>query len=133
MDSTFCLKAEQMIYLVRKHIRFFRHAANHYSIEISIFCNFLEDFPLFSLKLVSAILIKTLFFQKMIALQKLWKILFISSESSFRSWDTQIFEYFHLPLLFLPVGHCNVIICQPLQCHHLSKYKNLITHFVWYQ
>ena len=39
------------------------------------------------LKLVNAIFIKFLFFHQMMALQKLWKMFFISSKSSFLSQD----------------------------------------------
>ena len=40
--------------------------------------------------------IKFLFFHQMIGLQKLWKMFFISSKSSFRSQDIQIFVTFSL-------------------------------------
>ena len=44
-------------------------------------------------KLVSAIFINFLFFHQ-IALQKLWKMFFLSSKSSFRSRDVQFFVFF---------------------------------------
>ena len=79
------------------------------------------------LKLVSAIFINFLFFHQ-IALQKLWKMFFLSSKSSFRSRDIQFF-------VFLPVGHCfrgwskiNLNVHDVINCLN----KNSITHFVWY-
>ena len=70
----------------------------------------------------------------MIALQKLWKMFFISSKSSFRCRDIQIFVFSPSPL-FLPVSHClrawskiNLKVYDAINCLN----KNLITHFVWY-
>ena len=84
--------------------------------------------------LVSAIFIKFIFFHQMIALQKLWKILFILSKNFFRSRDTQIFVFLSFPL-FLSVGHC--FRRWPkinLKVYDVINYlnKNSITHFVWY-
>ena len=55
--------------------------------------------PLVSLKLVSAIFIKFLFFHQMIALQKLWKMLFISSKKLFLFSRYSIFCISVLPSL----------------------------------
>ena len=78
--------------------------------------------------------IKFLSFHQMIALQKLWKMLFISSKSSFCSQDIQIFVFPSFPL-FLSVGHCfrgwlkiNPKIYDTINCPH----KNSTTDFVWY-
>ena len=40
------------------------------------------------------------FFHQTMALQKLWKMFFISSKSSFHCWDIQIFIIFTLPSTF---------------------------------
>ena len=86
------------------------------------------------LKLVSAIFHHFFIFNQIIALQKIWKMYFISSESSFRSQDIQIFVFPSSPL-FLPVSHCfrvwwkiNLKVFDVINC----LTKNLITHFVWY-
>ena len=85
----------------------------------------------FPLKLVSAIFIKFLFFHQMIALQKLWKMLFISSKKLF-SFSRYSFFYF---CSFLPVGHCfrassklNLKAHDVINCLN----KNSITHFIRY-
>ena len=74
------------------------------------------------------------FFNQMIALQKLWKMLFISSKKLFRSRDNKIFLFLSFPL-FLPAGHCfrgwtkiNLKVYDTISCLN----KNSITHFVWY-
>ena len=72
---------------------------------------------------------------QMIALQKLWKMLFISLKSSFCSRDIHIFVFPSSPL-FLPVTHyfkgwskINLKVCDVIRCLN----KNLIiTHFAWY-
>ena len=46
-----------------------------------------------------------LFFHQMIAIQKLWKMLFISCKNSFHSQDIQIFVFPSSPPFDL-VGHC---------------------------
>ena len=81
-----------------------------------------------------AIFIKFLFFHQMIALQKLRKMLFISSKKLFSSWDLQIFVFLFFPY-FLPVGHCfrgwskiNIKVYDIINCLH----KNSVTYFVWY-
>ena len=87
------------------------------------------------LKLVSAIFIKFLFFDQMITLQKLWKMLFISSKKLFSFLRfLQIFVFLPFPL-FLPVGHCfrgwskiNLKVHDVINCLN----KNSVTHFVWY-
>ena len=73
-------------------------------------------------------------FHQMIALQKLWKMLFISSKSSFRSEDNQIFLFPSFSL-FLPLGHCfrgwskiNLRVYDAINCLN----KKSITHFVCY-
>ena len=86
------------------------------------------------LKLVSAILNQIFVFHQMIALQKLWKMFFISFKKLFRSRDIQIFVFSSSPL-FLPVSHCfrgwskkNLKVYEVINCLN----KNLITYFVWY-
>ena len=86
------------------------------------------------LKLVSAIFIKFLFFDQMIALQKLWKMLFTSSKKLFCSQDIR-FLYFCPSLFFLPISHCfggwlkiNVKVHDVINCLN----KNSIKHSVWY-
>ena len=87
-----------------------------------------------NLKLVSTIFIKFLFFHQMIALQKLWKVLFISSKELFSFSRNSIFVFLSFSL-FLPVGHCfggwskiNLKVHEVISCLN----KNSITHFVWY-
>ena len=94
----------------------------------------LQILVLFSLKLVSAIFIKFLFFQQMIALQKLWKMLFISSKKLFSFLRYSFFVFLAFPL-FLPVDHCfggwskiNLKVHDIVNCLN----KNCTTHFVWY-
>ena len=85
-----------------------------------------------SLKLVSAIFIKFLFLYQMIALPKLWKMVFISSGKLITF--SRYFVFLSLPL-FLPVSHCfggwlkiNLKVHDVIKCLN----KNSITHFVWY-
>ena len=80
---------------------------------------------------MSVIFIKFLFLHQMIALQKLWKMLFISSEKLFLFL---IFVFLSF-LLFLLVDHCfrgwskiNLKVNDAINCLN----KNSITHFVWY-
>ena len=72
----------------------------------------------------------------MIALQKLWKMLFNSSKKLF--WFSR-YSHFCISIfpspIFLPVSHCfrgwwkiNLKLCDTINCLK----KNLITHFVWY-
>ena len=89
-------------------------------------------FILVYLKLVSAIFIKFLFFRQMIVLQKLRKMLLISSKKLF---SFSRYSNFCISVLsfFPPVGHCfrgwlkiNLKVYDIVNC--LSK--NSITHFV---
>ena len=73
-------------------------------------------------------------FHQMIALQKLWKMVFISSEKLFSLLRHSSFCIFIFPL-FSPVSHCfrgwskkSLIINNVISCPN----KNLITQFVWY-
>ena len=59
-----------------------------------------SEWKTLSLKLVSAIFIKFLFFHQMIALQKLWKILFISSKKLFSFSRYSNVCIFVLPFFF---------------------------------
>ena len=79
----------------------------------------------FILKLLSAIS------HQMIALQKLWKMLFISSKKLFSFLRYLNFAFPSFPL-FLPVNHCfrgwlkiNLKVCDIINCLN----KNLVTHF----
>ena len=73
-----------------------------------------------------------LFFHRMKALQKLWKMLFISSK---KTLFPKIFKFLYFrPPLFLPVSHCfkrwskiNLKVYSVISCLN----KNLIKHFVW--
>ena len=85
-----------------------------------------------SLKLVSAIFYQIFIFYQIISLQKLWKMFFISSKSSFRYSN---FCIFLSSPRFFPVSHClrgwfkkNIKIYDVISCLN----KNLIAHFVWY-
>ena len=87
-----------------------------------------------NVKLVSSIFIKFLFFDHMIALRKLWKMLLFHLNSFFRSRDIQIFVLLSFPL-FLSVSHCfrgwskiNLKVFYVISCLN----KNSITHFAWY-
>ena len=87
-----------------------------------------------NLKLVSAIFYQTFDFNQMIALQKLWKMFFISSKKLFSLLRIYIFVFSSSPL-FLLVSHCfrgwskkNHKIYDVINC----LCKNLITHFVCY-
>ena len=87
------------------------------------------------LKLVSAIFHHFFIFNQIIALQKIWKMYFISSESSFRSQDIQIFVFPSSPL-FLPVSHCfrgwsniNLILCD-INCLN-NKLNNTFCLISW--
>ena len=86
------------------------------------------------LKLVYAIFHQIFIFLQMIALQKLWKMLFISSKKLFSFWRYSNFCIFVFPS-FLPVSHCfrcwsekNFKIYDVIN----SLNKNLITNFVFY-
>ena len=86
------------------------------------------------LKLVLTVFYQFFIFQQVISLQKLWKMFFISSKSSFCTQDIQIFVFPSSPLFF-PVSHFlrgrskkNLKIYDVINCLN----KNLITRFVWY-
>ena len=86
------------------------------------------------LKLVSAIFHQFYIFHQMIALQKLWKKIFISSKKLFSFLRYSNFCIFIFPYFF-PVSHCfrgwfkkNLKVCDVITCLN----KDLITHFVWY-
>ena len=90
-------------------------------------------FILVYLKLVSAIFIKFLFLRQMIVLQKLRKMLLISSKKLF---SFSRYSNFCISVLsfFPPVGHCfrgwlkiNLKVYDIVNCLN----KNSITHFVW--
>ena len=75
------------------------------------------------LKLVSAIFYQNFIYQQIIALQKLWKILFISSKKLFsfsRYWHFCIFVFPFVPLsaIALEVDSRKIL---SLWCHQLSK------------
>ena len=77
---------------------------------------------------MSAIFIKFSFFHQMIALQKLWKMLFISSKKLF-----SFPRYSNFCISVLPFSACwplkiNLKVYDITNC--LSK--NSVTHFVWY-
>ena len=88
-----------------------------------------------SVKLASTTFWQIFIFHQMIALQKLWKIIFISSKKLFLFRDIQIFVFPSFPL-FLPVS----VIALELDPRWILKVhdvinclnKNLIRHFVWY-
>ena len=86
------------------------------------------------LKLVSAIFIKFLFFHQIIAIQKLWKMFFISSKNLFLFSRYSFFVFLSFPL-FIRVGHCfrwwskiKLKVHDVINCLN----KNSLTHFVWY-
>ena len=85
------------------------------------------------LKLVSAIFYQIFIFYHMIALQKLWRMLFISSKKPFL-FEIFLFLYFHLPVFFslptiaLEVDPTKILVYGIINCLN----KNLITHFIWY-
>ena len=92
-------------------------------------CRFLSN-----LKLVLAIFIKFLFFHQIIALQKLWEMLFISSKKLFSSLRYLNFCISIFPLFF-PVSDCfrgwSKINPKVYYLINLLNKKS-ITHFFWY-
>ena len=88
----------------------------------------------FSLKLVSVIFCQIFIFRQMIAIQKIWKMFFISSKKLFSFSRYSNFVILSSPL-FLPVSHCfrdwsktNLKVYDIIN----SLNKTLITHFIWY-
>ena len=86
------------------------------------------------LKFVSATLYQIFIFHQMIALQKLRKMVFISSKKLFSFSRYSNFCMFLFPLFF-PVSHCfigwfkeNLKVHDVINCLN----KNLITHYAWY-
>ena len=91
-----------------------------------------KDLP--SLKLVSTIFVKFLFFTKWWSFQNYEKYFLVHLKSSFCSRDIQIFVFPPSPI-FLPVSHClrawskmNLKDSDVANCLN----KNLLKHFVWY-
>ena len=87
-----------------------------------------------TLKLVPAIFIKFLFFHQIIALQKLWKMLFISSKKLFSFSRYSIFV-FPASTQFLPVTHWLrgwFKINRKVYGVSICLNENVITHVVWY-
>ena len=83
---------------------------------------------------MSAIFCQIFISHQMIALQKLWKMLFISSKKLFSFSRSSIFCISIFPS-FSPVSHCfkgwwkvNLKVCDVI--NYLNK--KLITRFVWY-
>ena len=86
------------------------------------------------LRLVPAIFYQIFILHQMIALQKLWKMFFISSKKLISFSRYSNFVFLSSPLFF-PVSHCleawskkNVEIHDVISCLN----KNFIRHFVWY-
>ena len=77
------------------------------------------------LKLEFAIFYQIFIFNQMIALQKIWKMFFISSKKLFSFSRYSNFCIFDFPAFF-PVSHC----FRGWSKKNLNK--NLVTHFVWY-
>ena len=87
-----------------------------------------------SLKLLRAIFYQVFIFHQMIALQKLWKMFFISSKKLFslsRYSSCCIFVF----LSFFSVSYCfRGWFKKNLKVYDVINYQNqnLITHYVWY-
>ena len=106
-----------------------------YFIKYLCYLSFWE-FPIFSFKACDRYFLSNFFSNQMIALQKLWKMLFTFYFIWKALFVLEIFRflYFHLPLFFsLPVSQCfrgwwkiNLKVCGVINCLN----KNLITHFV---
>ena len=86
------------------------------------------------LKSVRAIFYQFFIFYQMIALQKLWKMFFISSKKLFSFSRYSIFYVFVFPSFF-SVSHCfrgwsekKLKVYDVINCLN----NNLMTHFVWY-
>ena len=85
------------------------------------------------LKLASAIFYQIFIFHQIIALQKLWRISFISSKKLFSFLRYSIFVFRSSPLFF-PVSHCfrgwskkNLEVYGVINCLNKS-----LTHFAWH-
>ena len=95
--------------------------------------HYFKSFAGVFLKLVSAIFIKFLLFHQMIALQKLWKMVFISSKKLF-----SISRYSLFVFLSAPFSTCRPLLRGwskiNLKVHNIINCltKNSITYFVWY-
>ena len=89
-------------------------------------------FTIPKLRLVSAIFYQSFILHQMIALQKLWKMLFISSEKLFSFSRYSIFCIFVFPSFF-PVSHCfRGWFKKNLKVHDINCLnKSFIAH-VWY-
>ena len=87
-----------------------------------------------ALKLVPTIFYQIFIFHQMISFQRLWKMFFIWSKSSFRSWDIQILVYLSSPLFSLSAIALEVDSRKILKVYDVINClnKNLITHYVWY-
>ena len=87
-----------------------------------------------SLKLMSAIFYQIFIFHQMIALQKLWKIFFISPKKLFLFSRYSNICIFVFPS-FSPVSHCfRGWSKKNLKVYDITNFlnKDLITHFIWY-
>ena len=87
-----------------------------------------------TLKLVSAFFDQVFIFHQMIALQKLWKMFFLSSKKLFSFSGYSNFCIFVFPSFF-SVSHClRGWSKKNLKIHDIinSLNKNITTHFIWY-
>ena len=87
------------------------------------------------LKLVFAIVYRISIYHQMIALQKKWKIFFISSKNLFfRCRDIQVFVFSSSPLFFLSAMALVADLRKILKVYDAINCisKNLLTHFVWH-
>ena len=102
-----------------------------------VLCNFLNFTWLFIWiwSLCLLFFIKFFIFHQMIALQKLWKMFFISSKKLFSFSRYSNFCIFRFSPIISPASHCfrdwskkNIKVYDVINCLN----KNLITHFIWY-
>ena len=99
-------------------------------------CHILKDFIYFlekDSKACVCFFYQIFIFHQMIALQKLWKMFFISSKNLFSFLQYSNFCIFVLSSHFFPISHCfkgwfkkNLKVYDIIQCLH----NNLITHYV---
>ena len=86
------------------------------------------------LKFVSAIFYQIFIFHQMIAIQKLWKIIFVSSKKALFVLEIFKFLYIHPSLFFalsaiaLEIDSRKMLVYDVVNCLN----KNLNTHYVWY-